>query len=120
MGGTQRLAARAGVGRAKELVMTGERYDAATLHGWGVVNRVLPDERFDDAALEFTVALATGPTLAHAATKRVLAHFESGGVAEANEHVTTIAAELFDSEDLRGAVRSFLADGPGRATFSGR
>ncbi|MEU4443448.1 enoyl-CoA hydratase/isomerase family protein [Actinosynnema sp. NPDC050801] len=120
MGGTQRLAARAGVGRAKEFVMTGERYDAATLERWGVVNRVLPDEGFDDAALEFTHGLATGPTLAHAATKRVLAHFESGGVAEANEHVTEIAAELFDSEDLRGAVRSFLADGPGKATFSGR
>ncbi|MEU4743811.1 enoyl-CoA hydratase/isomerase family protein [Actinosynnema sp. NPDC023658] len=120
MGGTQRLAARAGVGRAKEFVMTGERYDAATMERWGAVNRVLPDEEFDDAALEFTHALATGPTLAHAATKRVLAHFENGGVAEANEHVTAIAAELFDSEDLRGAVRSFLADGPGKATFSGR
>ncbi|MFD1149062.1 enoyl-CoA hydratase/isomerase family protein [Saccharothrix hoggarensis] len=120
MGGTQRLAARAGVGRAKEFVMTGDRYDAATLERWGVVNRVLPDEGFDDAALEFTHALATGPTLAHAATKRVLAHFESGGVAEANAHVTAIAAELFDTEDLRGAVRSFLADGPGKATFRGR
>lgn len=120
MGGTQRLAARAGVGRAKEFVLTGDLYDAATLERWGVVNRVLPDESFDDAALEFTLALATGPTLAHAATKRVLAHFESGGVAEANEHVTAIAAELFDTDDLRGAVRSFLADGPGKATFSGR
>ncbi|MEU4762151.1 enoyl-CoA hydratase/isomerase family protein [Actinosynnema sp. NPDC023794] len=120
MGGTQRLAARAGVGRAKELVMTGERYDAATLERWGVVNRVLPDGGFDDAALEFTAALATGPTVAHAATKRVLAHFESGGVAEADQHVTAIAAELFETEDLRGAVRSFLADGPGKATFSGR
>ncbi|QFZ18022.1 enoyl-CoA hydratase/isomerase family protein [Saccharothrix syringae] len=120
MGGTQRLAARAGVGRAKEFVMTGDRYDAEVLERWGVVNRVLPHDGFDDAALEFTHALAKGPTLAHAATKRVLAHFESGGVAEANEHVTAIAAELFDSEDLRGAVRSFLADGPGKATFSGR
>ncbi|GAA3458413.1 enoyl-CoA hydratase/isomerase family protein [Saccharothrix longispora] len=120
MGGTQRLAARAGVGRAKELVMTGDTYDAATLERWGVVNRVLPDEGFDDAALEFTHALATGPTRAHAATKRVLAHFESGGVAEANEHITSIAAELFDTEDLRGAVRSFLDHGPGKATFSGR
>ncbi|WP_367129861.1 enoyl-CoA hydratase/isomerase family protein [Saccharothrix sp. HUAS TT1] len=120
MGGTQRLAARAGVGRAKELVMTGERYDAATLERWGVVNRVLPDEGFDDAALEFTLALAAGPTVAHAATKRVLAHYESGGVAEANAHITTIAAGLFETEDLRGAVKSFLTDGPGRATFSGR
>ncbi|GAA3884215.1 enoyl-CoA hydratase/isomerase family protein [Saccharothrix violaceirubra] len=120
MGGTQRLAARAGVGRAKEVVMTGDRFDAATLERWGVVNRVLPDEGFDDAVVAFAQDLAAGPTLAHAATKRVLAHYESGGVAEADEHVPAIAAGLFDTEDLRGAVRSFLADGPGRATFGGR
>jgi len=119
MGGTQRLAARAGVGRAKEFVMTGDRYDAATLERWNVVNQVLPDDGFEDAALAYARRLAAGPTRAHAATKQVLRHFEHGGVAEANAHVTTIAAELFDTDDLRGAVRSFLTDGPGKATFSG-
>jgi enoyl-CoA hydratase/carnithine racemase len=120
MGGTQRLAARAGVGRAKEFVMTGERYDAATLERWNVVNRVLADDGFDDAARQFATALAAGPTRAHAATKQVLRHFERGGVPEANAHVTTIAAALFETEDLPNAVRSFLTDGPGKATFTGR
>lgn len=120
MGGTQRLAARAGVGRAKEFVMTGGRYDAETLERWNVVNRVLPDDGFDDAAHSFAQELASGPTRAHAATKKVLAHFESGGVAAADEHVTSIAADLYDTEDLPNAVRSFLSDGPGKATFSGR
>ncbi|WNV91822.1 enoyl-CoA hydratase/isomerase family protein [Umezawaea sp. Da 62-37] len=120
MGGTQRLAARAGVARAKEFVMTGERYDAATLERWNVVNRVLADDGFDDAARQFASALAAGPTKAHTATKRVIAHFEHGGVPEADAHVTAIAAELFTTEDLPNAVRSFLADGPGKATFTGR
>ncbi|MEV6911653.1 enoyl-CoA hydratase/isomerase family protein [Amycolatopsis sp. NPDC051071] len=120
MGGTQRLAARAGVGRAKEFVMTGATYDAATLERWNVVNRVLPLEGFDDAVRAFTNDLAQGPTRAHAATKKVLEHYEHGGVAEANEHITTIAAGLFETEDLRGAVKSFLADGPGKAAFTGR
>lgn len=120
MGGTQRLAARAGVGRAKEFVMTGERYDAATLERWNVVNRVLADDGFDDTARQFAAALAAGPTRAHAATKQVLEHFEHGGVPEANAHVTTIAAALFETEDLPNAVRSFLTDGPGKATFTGR
>jgi enoyl-CoA hydratase/carnithine racemase len=120
MGGTQRLAARAGVARAKEFVYTGDTYDATTLERWNVINRVLPDDGFDAAARKFAADLAAGPTRAHAATKRVLAHFEHGGVPEANAHVTSIAAELFDTEDLRGAVKSFLADGPGKATFSGR
>jgi len=120
MGGTQRLAARAGVGRAKEFVMTGATYDAATLERWNVVNRVLPVDGFDEAVRAFATDLAQGPTRAHAATKKVLEHYEHGGVAEANEHITTIAAGLFDTEDLRGAVKSFLADGPGKATFTGR
>ncbi|WP_246257059.1 enoyl-CoA hydratase/isomerase family protein [Amycolatopsis anabasis] len=119
MGGTQRLAARAGVGRAKEFVMTGDRYDARTMERWNVVNRVLPDEGFDAAAREFAAGLAAGPTRAHAATKKVLEHFEHGGVAEANEHITTIAADLFTTADLKAAVRSFLTEGPGKATFTG-
>ena len=39
-GGTQRLTARAGAGRALEAVLTGRPYPAATMLEWGVVNRV--------------------------------------------------------------------------------
>ncbi len=120
MGGTQRLAARAGVGRAAEFVMTGDRYPAAELARWGVVNRVLPDAGFDEAARAFAASLAEGPTRAHAATKKVLSHFANGGVAEANKHITSIAADLYRTEDLRNAVRSFLEEGPGKAKFTGR
>ena len=120
MGGTQRLAERAGTGRAKELVMTGVRYGAATLEPWNVVNRVLPDEGFDAAARAFAAELAAGPTRAHAATKQVIRDFREGGVDLANARIGRVAGDLFDTEDLRGAVRSFLSEGPGRARFSGR
>jgi len=120
MGGTQRLAARAGVGRAKEFVFTGDLYDAATLERWNVVNRVLPVEGFDDAVLAFGAHLATGPTQAFGAAKEVLRHFEAGGVPRANAEVTAIAAELFETQDLQDGMASFLRDGPGKATFTGR
>lgn len=119
MGGTQRLAERAGSGRAREFVMTGVPYGASQLESWNVVNRVLEDEGFDAQARAFATELAAGPTLAHAATKRVIQAFREGGVREADEHVAALAGELFDSHDLRSAVRSFLDDGPGKATFSG-
>src|SRR5687767_8613325 len=48
MGGPQRLAEKAGANRAKELVMTGALYDAATLQSWGVVNKVWPDAEFEE------------------------------------------------------------------------
>lgn len=38
----------------------------------------------------------------------------------ANERVSEVAGELFATEDLQGAVRSFLDEGPGQATFQGR
>jgi len=120
MGGTQRLAARAGSARARELVMTGELYDAHTLHAWGVVNRVMPDDGFAQSALGFAQGLARGPTRAHAATKAIVAAAERGGPRAADEVVPDLAGALFDTEDLRGAVRSFLERGPGHATFEGQ
>lgn len=120
MGGPQRLAERAGSARAKELVFTGERYDAATLHGWGVVNRVLPAEGFADAALALARQVAAGPTVAHAATKTIVATAVREGVRAADDVVPAVSGALFATEDLRGAVASFLADGPGKATHRGR
>ncbi len=120
MGGTQRLAERAGTGRAREFVLTGDLYDAATLHSWGVVNRVLPSEGFDDAARALARRLADGPTVAHAATKSVLASFLDGGVPRADADVPAIAGALFDTEDLPAALRTFRTSGPGRAEFSGQ
>jgi enoyl-CoA hydratase/carnithine racemase len=120
MGGTQRLAERAGSGRARELVMTGTPYDAATLERWNVVNRLLPDDGFDAAARKFAATLAAGPTRAHAATKQVIRDYLEGGVERANDRVPRVAGDLFATEDLQNAVSSFLEQGPGRATFEGR
>jgi enoyl-CoA hydratase len=120
MGGTQRLAERAGPARARELVMTGELYDAATLERWNVVNRVLSDEGFDQAAREFARSLADGPTRAHAATKTIVRAACNGGARAADELVPEVAGSLFGTEDLKGAVRSFLEHGPGHASYEGR
>jgi len=120
MGGTQRLAARAGVGRAKEFVFTGDTYSAETMERWNVVNRILSADDFDADVLAFTARLAVGPTRAFGAAKEILRHYESGGVAEALDHTTAIAAALYETEDLHGGMKSFLEDGPGKATFHGR
>jgi enoyl-CoA hydratase len=119
MGGTQRLAERAGPARARELVMTGELYDAVTLERWNVVNRVLPDESFEQAAHAFALGVAEGPTRAHAATKAIVRAACEGGARAADAIVPQTAGALFDTQDLQAAVRSFLQHGPGHATFTG-
>jgi enoyl-CoA hydratase/carnithine racemase len=120
MGGTQRLAERAGSGRAKQFVMAGRPFPAEELERWNVINRVLPDEGFAAAARALGHELARGPTLAHAATKQVVRDYLEGGVELANERVSGIAGDLFATDDLQEAVRSFLDEGPGKAAFLGR
>jgi enoyl-CoA hydratase/carnithine racemase len=95
-------------------------YPAAELAQWNVVNRVLPDDGFAEAARDFTRRLAAGPTVAHAATKRLVTAAVRDGVRAADELTPSLSGALFATEDLRGAVRSFLTDGPGKATYTGR
>lgn len=120
MGGTQRVAERAGPARARELVMSGGLYEAATLERWNVVNRVLPDGELAEESMRFAERLAAGPTLANAATKRIVRAFLEEGVRGADARVGEIAGPLFGTEDLQRAVRSFLEEGPGKARFEGR
>jgi enoyl-CoA hydratase len=120
MGGTQRVAERAGPARARELVMSGGLYPAETLERWNVVNRVLPDDDLLEKTMRFAERLAAGPTKAHAATKRVVRAFLDEGVRGADDRMAEIGGPLFGTEDLQGAVRSFLDEGPGKARFEGR
>jgi enoyl-CoA hydratase/carnithine racemase len=120
MGGTQRIAERAGPARARELVMTGALYDAPTLERWNVVNTVLPDTELAEKSRSFVQQLAAGPTRANAATKQMVRAYLAHGVRGADERVAAIAAPLFATQDLQNAVRSFLDEGPGKATFEGR
>ena len=120
MGGTQRLAERAGPARAREFVMGAGLYDAPTLERWNVVSRVLPDGELAEKSLRFARRLASGPTRAHHATKQIVRAFIDHGVRGADERAPQIAAPLFGTEDLQRAVRSFLDDGPGKARFEGR
>jgi enoyl-CoA hydratase/carnithine racemase len=120
MGGPQRMAERAGPARAREFVMTGDLYTAAELRDWGVVNFVWPDVEFEGRSRALAQHLANGPTLAHAATKQIIQAEREGGARTADAIVPELSGALFATQDLKNAVRSFLADGPGKATYEGR
>jgi enoyl-CoA hydratase len=121
MGGTQRLAERAGSGRARHFVMSGGIFGAEEMERWGVVNLLFEDHDFEQASRKLAEELAAGPTKAHAMTKHILRRFREGGIPAADEAVRTEAGELFATEDLQNAVRTFLEQGgPGHAEFHGR
>jgi hypothetical protein len=50
----------------------------------------------------------------------VLREYVAGGVEQANDRVPRIGGDLFATEDLQQAVKTFLAQGPGNARFTGR
>jgi enoyl-CoA hydratase/carnithine racemase len=121
MGGTQRMAERAGTARAREFVYSGALYDAPTLHAWGVVNRVLAEDDLLGDARAFAAELAAGPTLAHVATKRVVRAQADHGTRSADERTAALTSHLFETQDSREAVHAFLQHGgPGHATFTGK
>lgn len=116
MGGTQRLAERAGPARARELVMTGDLYRGSVLADWGVVNALFPPNSFVKDAHAYAMRLATGPTRAHKATKDVVRRYLDGGVLAADTVLPSLAAAVAATTDHRRAVTSFLTDGPEHTT----
>ena len=120
MGGPQRMAERAGPTRARHFVMTGGLFEATTLESWGVVAKVYPDGEFAERSRDYAMRLAEGPTRAHAATKTIIRAQKEGGARSADAIVPAEAGGLFATEDLKNAVRSFLEEGPGKATYTGR
>jgi len=120
MGAIQRQVQRAGVARAKELAMLGRRYDAATLERWGLINLVVPDDELDAASLAIAQELANGPTLAHAATKQLVAIAANEGVEAADLAMAELQKPIWASQDLKTGLASFRANGPGLAQFEGR
>jgi enoyl-CoA hydratase/carnithine racemase len=119
-GGTQRLVARAGAGRAAEAVLTGRPYPAQTMLDWGVVNRVVPGTELLEKTRSFVKRLAGGPTRAHAATKRMIQLAVDDGVEAADEALPSVGARVMASQDLQNGSRMLLEQGPGHAVFEGR
>jgi methylglutaconyl-CoA hydratase len=68
-GGTQRLARIAGVGVAKELILTGKRIDATRAHALGLVSAVVPADQLLAAALAWGREIAEAGPLAVAQAK---------------------------------------------------
>ena len=118
-GGTQRLARLVGVGRAKELILTGRMVDMVEAPRIGLVDRVLPADDVVDAAVQLATTFAAGPA-SLALAKRAIDEGAGMTLDEGLARERALFAEAFTTDDLRTGVASFLADGPGVARFTGR
>ncbi len=107
---TALLPAIAGLHRAKEMIMLGERYDAARLLDYGVAWRVCDDEDLMQEAMVVARKLAAQPSASLQATKRVMAAVSVSDLrqAMAEETDATVAA-FMDPETTRRLKDSFSA-----------
>ena len=113
-GGIERVAARAGLTRARALGFGGELQPAEVLAGWGVIDRVLPTDELHESAEAFARAFAGGPTEAFAVVKHLAHAYREGGVAAADELLLEEAVPLFDTDDARSGIETFLTTGKTR------
>jgi 2-(1,2-epoxy-1,2-dihydrophenyl)acetyl-CoA isomerase len=71
-GSTAFLPARIGLARSTEMAMLGERVPAEQALEWGLVNRMVPDDRLEAEGADLLGRLAAGPTASYAGSKRLL------------------------------------------------
>lgn len=124
-GGLQRLADAIGRPRAVRMAMLGEPVVAAEAAEMGFVYSAVPDDQLEPATDALMERLASGPTLAYAATRALMKIWSSGGTPLADAAMMDLTTELYRSQDTTNAfaqVAKALEDGatiPPKPTFVG-
>ncbi|HXP20578.1 MAG TPA: enoyl-CoA hydratase-related protein [Streptosporangiaceae bacterium] len=119
-GGTQRLPRLVGPARAKDIVFTGRFVGAAEALAIGLVDKVVPDAEVYQAARDLVARYAGGPAVALRAAKQAIDEGLDTDLDTGLEIERLHFAGLFATEDQRTGMRSFVENGPGKATFAGR
>ena len=119
-GGTQRLARLVGPAKAKDLIYSGRFVSAQEALQIGLVDQVHPAADVYAKAVEWAARFANGPALALRAAKVAI---DRGIELDLNSGLEIERAQfagLFATEDQTAGMESFVENGPGKATFTGR
>lgn len=119
-GGTQRLARQVGASRAKEMMITGRQVRADEALRIGLADEVVPNETLHERALALAAEVARGALQAQALVKRAVDEGLDATLADGLLLERQLFTEVFHTDDSQIGVQSFLANGPGKATFTGR
>ncbi len=117
-GSTAIVPARAGLARATEMGMLGEKVPAAQALEWGLVNRVLPDDRLLADAELMLQHLAAGPTKSYANFKKLLNRRVYGDFEGQLEAEADAQREQGQTSDFIEGVMAFVQKRPAKFTGS--
>lgn len=119
-GGTQRLPRVVGRSRALEMMVTGRQVTSEEALRIGLADEVIAPDHLEARSLELARTVASGATVAQRLIKRAVDEGLNRPLADGLAHERDLFVEVFASEDSRIGVASFLQNGPGKATFTGR
>jgi enoyl-CoA hydratase/carnithine racemase len=111
-GGTQRLARVAGVGAAKELILTGRRVGAARARELGIVSEVVPAAELGAAAARWAAEMASGGPLAVALAKQAIDRGIDLPLAEGLALERALYEDVLISEDRNEGLAAFAEKRP--------
>ncbi|MGE0869847.1 MAG: enoyl-CoA hydratase/isomerase family protein [Kofleriaceae bacterium] len=118
-GGTQRLARRVGIAKAKELCMTGDTINAAEALRIGLVDAVWPHGELLGKVRELASRIAANGPLAVAEVKRLIHQGQSSSLEHAIALEQRSFGLLFQTADQREGMSAFLAKPRRAAQFKG-
>jgi enoyl-CoA hydratase/carnithine racemase len=98
-----------GQGRAAELLYTGRVMTAEEGVAWGFFNRLVSADGLAGSALDLAQEIASGPSFAHAMTKKMLHAEWDMGIDQAIDAEAEAQAVCMRTEDFRRAYRAFVA-----------
>jgi len=98
-----------GQGRASELLFTGRSMSADEAVAWGFFNRLVSPEEVLQESLQLAEEIASGPTFAHAMTKKMLHAEWNMAIDAAIDAEADAQAICMQTEDFRRAYRAFAA-----------
>ncbi len=107
VGGSSRLPSVVGLGRAKELIMTGRLIDGTEAERIGLVNRVAASEDLDGATQALVEELLACAPLAVGHAKRVMDAAAKPALAGTLEHEAVVQSLCAASEDFAEGTRAF-------------
>ncbi|HEX3697829.1 MAG TPA: enoyl-CoA hydratase-related protein [Polyangia bacterium] len=115
-GGTQRLARRVGIGRARELIYSGRVIDADEALRIGLVNGVHPPAELLSRVRAIAESIAAKAPLAVTEAKRAIRQGADRPLSEAHAIERRLFAGLFDTADRREGMRAFVEKRPPKWT----
>ena len=107
-GGTFRLPHLVGLGRAMEMILTGEPVGAAEALAIGLVNRVVPPEKLMEETRSLAETLIARPKLALQYAKEAVLRYGEGSMAQSLAHESYLHALSCGTEDKKEGVSAFL------------